>query len=376
MHPQLPPAGDPPPNKRFGPPPSPARTPREGRPAVTIRHTRAEGTLIEGSRKGGGVWEVLHALRANWGPFRSLGQLGLGQSRDRAAKTYRIEQAATALRDAGYEVSVEIDDTTPGRPFADQESGRYDCAADRADYHGEHAGKAAAASEAAYRAEHGILDVIPPGQPVLAGHHSERRHRRDLERADALRRRGRAEAERSGYHADRAGTANRYQERRESVPTTLRRIAGLEAEQRRVQRGLDGGSEDQPAAGACRDRLNARAAEINGELAYWRRHIEQRQAQGTRVWGPADFTPGDYALSLWGLCEVLRVNPRSVTIPDTFDTSIQGPVSRAAARAEAERRHFPRMYTRTVPYNKITGRKTAAEVAELLARADVQDGAS
>jgi hypothetical protein len=29
-----------------------------------------------------------------------------------------------------------------------------------------------------------IMDIIPPGQPILVGHHSEKRHRRDLERMD------------------------------------------------------------------------------------------------------------------------------------------------------------------------------------------------
>src|SRR6266545_8421689 len=29
-----------------------------------------------------------------------------------------------------------------------------------------------------------ITDAIPPGQPVLVGHHSEQRHRRDLARSD------------------------------------------------------------------------------------------------------------------------------------------------------------------------------------------------
>ncbi|WP_132290495.1 DUF3560 domain-containing protein [Kribbella sp. VKM Ac-2568] len=31
-----------------------------------------------------------------------------------------------------------------------------------------------------------ISDHIPLGQPILVGHHSERRHRRDIERMDRL----------------------------------------------------------------------------------------------------------------------------------------------------------------------------------------------
>lgn len=35
-----------------------------------------------------------------------------------------------------------------------------------------------------------LASFIPPGQPILVGHHSERRHRRDLERIDGLTRKG------------------------------------------------------------------------------------------------------------------------------------------------------------------------------------------
>ena len=41
-------------------------------------------------------------------------------------------------------------------------------------------------SEAAGNRAHAISDMIPMGQPILIGHHSERRHRRDLERIHSL----------------------------------------------------------------------------------------------------------------------------------------------------------------------------------------------
>ena len=40
---------------------------------------------------------------------------------------------------------------------------------------------ASRASEARFEQGMGILSYIVPGQPILIGHHSERRHRRDLE---------------------------------------------------------------------------------------------------------------------------------------------------------------------------------------------------
>ena len=71
---------------------------------ISITHTHADGTLVAGSR-GDGVFEVLRGL-ARAGAMRSLGRLGLVQSRDNAAKAWLIERAAEALRAAGYEVTV------------------------------------------------------------------------------------------------------------------------------------------------------------------------------------------------------------------------------------------------------------------------------
>lgn len=52
------------------------------------------------------------------------------------------------------------------------------------------ADRATAHSVSAERRARVIYDVIPFGQPILVGHHSEKRHRRDLERArDAMTRR-------------------------------------------------------------------------------------------------------------------------------------------------------------------------------------------
>lgn len=42
------------------------------------------------------------------------------------------------------------------------------------------AAKARGASESAYKAAHERAEYIPLGQPILVGHHSERRHRRDI----------------------------------------------------------------------------------------------------------------------------------------------------------------------------------------------------
>lgn len=56
--------------------------------------------------------------------------------------------------------------------------------AEKADRLRERAAKKQAASDSAYKAARSIMNNIPMGQPVLVGHHSERRHRADLARVD------------------------------------------------------------------------------------------------------------------------------------------------------------------------------------------------
>lgn len=48
---------------------------------------------------------------------------------------------------------------------------------------------------------------IPMGQPILVGHHSERRHRKAIERADNAMRKGIEESEKAKYYARRADNA-------------------------------------------------------------------------------------------------------------------------------------------------------------------------
>jgi hypothetical protein len=93
---------------------------------ITITHTHADGTLINGSRKGDGVWEILVQLRrngqGNWRFSRDVG-LYLGQSRDKNAQTWKIDRAAEALRNAGHQVTVTVDEGER-RTFAEAEAER------------------------------------------------------------------------------------------------------------------------------------------------------------------------------------------------------------------------------------------------------------
>ena len=71
----------------------------------------------------------------------------------------------------------------------------------------ERAARAHAESSAASRAALEIMRHIPPGQPILVGHHSERHHRRDLDKIDRNMRKSIEAGEKSAYYASRAASA-------------------------------------------------------------------------------------------------------------------------------------------------------------------------
>lgn len=99
----------------------------------------------------------------------------------------------------------------------------------------EWAEKREARAAQAMAGEQGILDLIPPGQPVLVGHHSERRHRRDLERADSKRRQAIESADKAARFRERAGNIERaaevaiYSDDADAVERLREKLATLEA---------------------------------------------------------------------------------------------------------------------------------------------------
>ena len=77
----------------------------------------------------------------------------------------------------------------------------------RIDRFEQRAASAQAESAAASHAAHEIMQHIPPGQPILVGHHSERHHRRDLDKIDRNMRKSIEAGEKAAYYASRAASA-------------------------------------------------------------------------------------------------------------------------------------------------------------------------
>ena len=96
-------------------------------------------------------------------------------------------------------------------------------------------------ARAGFDRAHGIADMIPVGQPVLVGHHSEGRHRRDLKRIDSGMRQGVQSMDMAAHHRGKADGIATQLERSifsddvDAVERLQERIAGLEQERARMK---------------------------------------------------------------------------------------------------------------------------------------------
>ncbi|MFB7436529.1 DUF3560 domain-containing protein [Streptomyces microflavus] len=321
---------------------------------LTIRHTLTEGTLIEGSSKGDGVYEIvrLHGFRY----FPSSGAIGVIASRNRAAQKEKIAGAATALRDAGYTVETVINEDDR-RPFAEVEAERGARAESRSAHYTEQAERAQTNSDQLHEQASERRSVIPLGQPMMPGHHSYRADRNARDRIHSMEGRAVAEGQRAAYLAGKAESVENSRSHRNDPATTLRRIAGLEVQLRRIHKWQAG----QSAGGSTRslspegvEDLLREEEETAEQLTYWRTIVAQAEAEGFVVYGPSHFTKGDYAQHDGRWYEVLKVNAKSLTVPG-------GPDIRRVI-SDAERAYS---WNDRMPYDKVTGQMPAARMREL-----------
>lgn len=117
--------------------------------------------------------------------------------------------------------------------IGDEDTSLVERAEERAERFEEYSGKRENEAHRAHDAVAAIADNIPLGQPILVGHHSERRARKDAERI----RNGMAKAvklwDTSVYWTRRAAGALHHAKYKELPAVRHRRIKGLEADMRR-----------------------------------------------------------------------------------------------------------------------------------------------
>ena len=124
--------------------------------------------------------------------------------------------------------SIDDEDKTPE-----------DRAAERAERFEKYSENRSKDAEAAYKTVKEIQENIPLGQPILVGHHSERRHRRDLEKMDNAMSKACNAWDTSEYWERRAKASLSHVAYKERPDVRYRRIKKLEAEARKYQRNID-----------------------------------------------------------------------------------------------------------------------------------------
>ncbi|MER7740005.1 DUF3560 domain-containing protein [Streptomyces sp. NPDC096538] len=328
---------------------------------ITIEHTRARGTLILGSNPGDGILELLNP----WGfrYARSVGHVFLRGSRDRAADMRRIRGAKAALEGNGHAVTLTIDEAER-RTFQEAEQDRYRRADHRAERLDARADRLQETSDARW-AEGRRLAASYMGEPVKVDHYSAGRHLRDLERSRKMCGRAVAEQEEADRCRNLAEAAATFEEHRKDVGTTLRRLEALRARLGRIERQAEAAVRAAAARASSERptdpeqlvdhlaRLDADHHDVGEQIRHWERHIEEAEAGGAKVWRPDDFTPGDYCRTgeRWYL--VLRVNQKTLSVPKSLDWQ---------ARVY-DRGNQLGSRTSTLPYDKVSGRMSAEEMA-------------
>lgn len=123
--------------------------------------------------------------------------------------------------------------------IGDEDTSLVDRAEQRAERFEEYGEKRAEDAQAAKAAVDRIADGIPLGQPILVGHHSERHARRDAEKIENGMRRAVKMWETSQYWQSRAASAIRAAKYKELPGVRARRIKGLEADKRSHERDIE-----------------------------------------------------------------------------------------------------------------------------------------
>lgn len=292
---------------------------------LTITHTHADGTLLDGTSRGDGSNVVLKEVRG-WRWSRNLGSWYVPRSRDVRANTPLINRTKEALEAAGFDVDVSIDDEFRSTAvvedaLAERQEQRVDALYAKAD---RKAADAVAADEAHERAH----KALPPfGEPIKVGHHSERRHRKSLDRAwNALGKSVEAnrDADEAARRAESAATTTQT---RYNPGVIQRRLKKLTADLGRAQRAHDGETRTlyvingvrhvekiDAATGAYRDRLAQQIEHLNEQIEHWTQVLADAAASGANIWSKDTIRIGD-RIAYWGGWEVVsKVNAKSIRV--------------------------------------------------------------
>lgn len=118
----------------------------------------------------------------------------------------------------------------------DEDKSLVERAEERAERFEEYSANRSAEAEQAHAAVERLAGMIPLGQPILVGHHSEKRARKDAERIQNGMQKAVSAFETSEYWSRRAKGALHAAKYKELPAVRARRIKGLEADERKMKK--------------------------------------------------------------------------------------------------------------------------------------------
>lgn len=283
---------------------------------IQITHSEDEGTLVHGTERDDNVGTAMRANGFKWS--RNLKAWYRPRSRDKMPDEYKISRLRKALQEQGLDVGLDID-----RRMGDaqhREDNRAQRSADRIEALGEKAQRKQAAAGAAWNAHFARVDALPPGgEPIKVGHHSEKRHRRDLDRAWKSLGRAVTADEAAGEVQRRIEAAESHRDQRNRPYTVANRIEKLEKKIKKQRDYLNGapiyrgGARRKPLTGDSRVRaLNEIDTDMQ-DLQVQRAIFDQLKADG-KVVDIHDLRPGDKIGHFDQWLPVEKVNKASVTV--------------------------------------------------------------
>lgn len=264
-------------------------------PDLIITHTPDAGTTLYGTHKGDEASAIAKAHGYRWS--RTNEEWYKPRSRNQAPKAAEIDTLKTALEAAGYTVQTDIDTHQP--TFREREEARIAAEAQTVARWEAKVARLRGEVAAAEAQDKAATEAVPPmGQPVLVGHHSERGHRKALDRAHRTAEKAaevRAELGDAEYKLKqaKAATGARY-----SLPSMGNKVREVKAKINAATR----------AGGDTTDLLT--------ELAYWDEKIAQKQEEtlGCTL-SKENVKPGDL-IQVGGklVYKVARANAKTVTV--------------------------------------------------------------
>lgn len=287
---------------------------------AVIEHSD-DGTLVTGtSREDRELIEQLKRQGFRWS--RRLDAWYLPRNWTEPTRAQRVTALQAAVP-AAFEVQRS---EAPRRPAAEREAEKQTRAAHRAERLDRRAAAAEQRAEASYQAAKDLADHIPFGQPILLGHHSQRRHERTLDRINRGMDRSFAERQRAADARAGAERARVVASGEESIVTIGNRIDRTQAEIRRIERVLE------TAGGTYHGRAARQLDELRDQLDHDQAKLA---AAGGVPYSRDNVKPGDFVRVRGQWFPVVRANAKTVTVPS--------PLVSATSRA-----------TDTTPWREVT----------------------